>query len=216
MPPSRTSSSSDAERLRQEKRELRTVAKQRRAAIPASERLQASAVIQARVQGLSIFRRAQTVHTYISFRDEVVTHDLIAAALQAGKLVVAPRVPEAGNSLQHFALASLADLRPGRFGIPEPDPARCVTVAPQDLDLVLVPGLAFDRQGNRLGYGKGYYDRFLAATAAARIALAFDEQLFARIPAGDADVRVDAIVTPSQIITTTAARLAGNIDSGAG
>lgn len=213
MPPSRTSSSSDAEHLLQEKQELRNVAKQRRAAIPASERLRASAAIQACVLKLAVFRQAKSVHSYVSFRDEVATLDLIAAALQAGKQVVAPRVAQESRFLQHYALTSLAGLRPGRFGILEPDPASCEAVAPQNIDLVLVPGLAFDRRGNRLGYGKGYYDRFLSTTAAPRIALAFDEQLFARIPAGHADIRVDAIVTPSQIITTTAARLTGRIDS---
>ena len=91
------------------------------------------------------------------------------------------------------------DLVPGFMDIPEPT-ASCEPVDPQEVDLVLVPGVAFDRQGNRLGYGGGYYDRFLQQCAAPRVALAFATQLVDHVPTEPHDLRVHAVVTDEEVI----------------
>ena len=93
------------------------------------------------------------------------------------------------------------ELRPGPWRIPEPDPARCDLAAPADIDFILVPGVAFDPDGGRLGYGAGYYDRLLAAWPAplpALVALAFEIQIVPAVPVLAGDHRVDLIVTESQ------------------
>ena len=90
-----------------------------------------------------------------------------------------------------------ADLTPGPWGIREPDPRRCPPVRPGDVDLVLVPGVAFDAGGGRLGYGGGYYDRLLGTCAEATtlVAAAFEVQMVERVPMGPGDRRVDLVVT---------------------
>jgi 5-formyltetrahydrofolate cyclo-ligase len=88
-------------------------------------------------------------------------------------------------------------LRPGMWGIPEPDPARAPTVAPAEVEFVLVPGVAFDPRGGRLGYGGGYYDRLLTAVATdtPRVAAAFEVQMVDEVPMAPGDQRVDRVIT---------------------
>jgi 5,10-methenyltetrahydrofolate synthetase len=105
---------------------------------------------------------------------------------------------EAGTTSYHACqvLAPERDLLPGRFGILEPG-SHCRTVPLNQLDLVLVPGVAFDKQGRRLGRGYGYYDRLLASIGGIKCAIAFDEQLAIQIPVESHDILLDCIVTPS-------------------
>ena len=101
-----------------------------------------------------------------------------------------------------YQVASLeTDLRPGTWGIPEPDPAHCGLAAPADIDFILVPGVAFDPDGGRLGYGAGYYDRLLAAWVSPLpplVAAAFELQIVPAVPVLAGDHRVDLVVTESQ------------------
>ncbi|MCL2379247.1 MAG: 5-formyltetrahydrofolate cyclo-ligase [Coriobacteriia bacterium] len=113
-----------------------------------------------------------------------------------------PRVAGKGRLMMHFAV--LEDLLPGSFNIPEPG-ADLPIAKLEDIAVMLVPGVAFDRTGNRLGYGKGFYDRFLTSqsTSSRRpllVGISFDETLFDMIPADDHDIKVDYIVTPTQTI----------------
>ena len=115
-------------------------------------------------------------------------------------LMAFPRVVGKGTLSMHFAL--LEELAPGSYGIPEPkDSARLVL--PEDIDVILVPGLAFDCQGNRLGYGKGYYDQYLPQLSekALTIGVSYDECLYDNIPAEQHDICMDYIVTPERVIT---------------
>lgn len=146
------------------------------------------------------YARAKTILCYVSFRSEVATHDLLAHAAEQGKRVVVPYCT--GGHLELFCLDSMTDdLAPGMLGILEPHgklrgiAARHIAV--EQLDLVVVPGLAFDRNCGRLGYGKGYFDRLLfTARAETRlIAVAFDCQIFDEIPMLPHDVRTDQVVT---------------------
>jgi len=190
-----------------EKERLRGRMRSWRRQIDSSWRDLTSATIISLLEALPIFQRAQIIQTYVALRHEVDTHELIRRLLRAGKQVAAPKV-ERGKELQQYFVKDFSELKPGAFGILEPpaDPSRLAP--PEQFDLVLVPGLAFDRAGHRLGAGKGYYDRFLAQIKAPKIALAFAFQIVAQIPLEAHDQRVDVIVTEKEIIHTQHERAA--------
>ena len=129
---------------------------------------------------------------------------LAQAALDRGKTLVLPRVDAAARVLVLHRVADLdGDVVPGFRGIPEPSPD-LPTVRPADVDCALVPGVAFDDDGRRLGYGGGYYDRLLPQLrpGVPRIAGAFDLQIVDHVPAGAHDVAVDVVVTPTRTVAT--------------
>ena len=101
--------------------------------------------------------------------------------------------------MKAHAVSGFAQLRPGKYGILEPDD-NCPVVPPQELDLCIVPCLAADEAGNRLGYGGGYYDRYLPQTSAARMLLCAQARLFRKIPIGEHDASCDILITESQVI----------------
>lgn len=160
----------------------------------------ASRAIVSRLEALPIFQQTQAIHTYVAWRHEVENHDLIHRLLQQGRRVAMPKVEPATGQLQHYFIAGFSELQTGAFGILEPpsDPNRLA--APSQFDLVLVPGLAFDRAGSRLGMGKGHYDRFLAAVRTPKIALAYDFQLVEKLPVEAHDQCVNIIVTEKEVI----------------
>ncbi|MDZ7362229.1 MAG: 5-formyltetrahydrofolate cyclo-ligase [candidate division KSB1 bacterium] len=184
---------SEKERLRDQMRTLRRQ-------LDASWRERASAAIISRLETLPIFLHAQAVQTYVALCREVDTHELIRRLLRAGKQVAAPKV-ESGNELQQYFIKDFSELHPGAFGILEPPAHPSRLASPEQFDLVLVPGLAFDRAGHRLGAGKGYYDRFLAQIKAPKIALAFAFQIVEQIPVEAHDQRVNVIVTEKEVIS---------------
>ncbi|MEO8674831.1 MAG: 5-formyltetrahydrofolate cyclo-ligase [Casimicrobiaceae bacterium] len=196
--------------LREAKLTLRRAVLARRDALGMDDRAAASAAIFARLAALPSFASARTLLLTLPFRSEWDSLPLVRQALAAGKSVVVPRVNATTRMLELHAIADPdRDAAPGHQGIPEPL-AHCPAVAPALVDWVLVPGVAFDRAGRRLGYGGGYYDRLLPLLSprAARIAGAFDLQIVDRVPSGPHDVTVDRIVTPSDAIVL-APRVAG-------
>lgn len=156
---------------------------------------QANAEIARRLKQLEPYRQARIVHCYVSWRNEVDTRRLIADMLASGKRVVVPVVDLPRRRLRHSEITSLDDLEPGTFGILEPRPDRFRPVPPEELDLVLVPGVAFDRQGYRIGFGGGYYDDFLRHLSCPKIGLAYQFQLVDDLPRRPGDERVDVIIT---------------------
>lgn len=138
---------------------------------------------------------------YVSKGNEVDTHGLIQQWLALGKHVCVPTFDEA---IQQYAASELhdfnAELAEGRFGIPEPKPESVRPVETSRLQAMLVPGLAFDETGNRLGRGTGYFDRLLRDVRGAKIALAYDFQILNEVPTTDHDVRMDFIVTETRLI----------------
>jgi 5-formyltetrahydrofolate cyclo-ligase len=162
-----------------------------------------SAEICQRVAESPEFRRADTVLLFASFGSEVGTGDLLRAALAGEKQLALPRVNPQTRALELRQVGDLAqDLAPGTWGIPEPDPDRCPEVSPERVDFVLVPGVAFDRELRRVGYGGGYYDRLLAdlPTGASAIAICFGMQVVPEAPADDHDVRVPTLITENERI----------------
>lgn len=189
-------------RLREAKRTLRLRVLAARDALEPDVRARASGAIARRIAALPAFAAARTVLLTLPYRTEWDTALLVEAALAAGKGVALPRVDVQHRMLALHAIGDLArDVVPGYRGIPEPQPDR-PAVAPATIEFVLVPGVAFDARGRRLGYGGGYYDRLLplVAQAVPRVAGAFDEQLVAEVPAAPYDLAVDAVVTPTRVI----------------
>lgn len=185
---------------------MRRKARQLRRDLTPAFRKQANTEILQKLRGLEVYREARTIHTYVSWQDEVATQDLLRMMLQEGKSVVTPKVISASHQLEHYLLPNFEALMPGAFGILEPsrDHGALPFTAMNKIDLLLVPGLAFDREGNRLGYGGGYYDRLLAELAAPKVALAFAAQIVASVPAEAHDERVDCIVTEEEVISCAA------------
>jgi 5-formyltetrahydrofolate cyclo-ligase len=188
------------------KRSLRDAARRQRAA--KSDKDSASDEILDRLLQLPDYRHAEWVLWYLHIGDEVRTQSTVAALLARGTAVVIPYCVE--DHLELFHCRSMSDLASGRFKILEPrpelrsDPAR--RIEPRRLDAIIVPGLAFDRHGGRLGYGRGFYDRCLAESRpdAVKIAIAYDCQLFDSIPTDPHDIPMDWIVTESESIRCTA------------
>jgi 5-formyltetrahydrofolate cyclo-ligase len=192
--------------LREAKLALRRQALAARDALDPGVRTAAEAAIVERIVALPTFAAARCVLLTLAFRSEWDTLPLVRAALAAGKVVVAPRVDAATRMLGLHALRDPArDIAPGHQGIPEPLPD-CPLVASSSIDWVLVPGVAFDRDGRRLGYGGGYYDRLLPLLRPGlpRVAGAFDLQIVDRVPTGPHDETVATIVTETQIIVAAA------------
>jgi 5-formyltetrahydrofolate cyclo-ligase len=188
--------------VREEKLVLRQAIVAARDCLSDSARAEASREIAARIIGLDRYTNAQVVLAILPYRSEWNATLVIDAALADGKIVAAPRVDRAARMLRTLRIESIArDVEPGYRGIPEPR-AGCEEIALDRLDCVLVPGVAFDVQGRRLGYGGGFYDRLLPLlpAAASRIAGAFEQQIVERVPAAPHDVGVDWIVTERRVI----------------
>jgi 5-formyltetrahydrofolate cyclo-ligase len=174
-----------------------------RDAVPPALRSAASDAIVARLLARPDFLSARAVLLTLPFGSEWDTLALVRAALAAGKTVAMPRVDKASRMLALHAIADpMQDIGAGYRDIPEPLPA-CPAVSRDAIDFVLVPGVAFDPKGRRIGYGGGYYDRLLPLLSprAARVAGAFELQIVDRVPDAPHDVAVDAIVTESRALT---------------
>jgi 5-formyltetrahydrofolate cyclo-ligase len=177
-------------------RELMLAARRR---LSGAEREAASRAIAARVAALPAFGAAATVASYPPIGAEVDTAPLVLALRKAGKRVAWPRML-AGEARLGFAVCAPEDLVPGPRGTREP-PADAEEVRLESLDLILVPGLAFDAAGRRLGRGGGYYDSALRVRGRAlRVGLAFDCQIAAEIPVEPHDARVDLVATEARIL----------------
>ena len=163
-----------------------------------------SRAIAARLAQLPQLQEAQAIFTYVHFRSEVETLSLIAAWLAAGKQVCVPLTIPAERRLAAYWITDPArDVAPGYCRIPEPDPQRTALADPKEIEIVILPGSVFDLSGGRLGYGGGFYDRFLAdqAPQALRVGLAFELQVTERLPLLAHDQPLDLLVTEDQLLS---------------
>jgi 5-formyltetrahydrofolate cyclo-ligase len=170
-----------------------------RTRIGSSARAAADARILLRLEQLPAWRDARLVLTYVSFGSEVDTHALMQAAWASGKRVAAPRC-RPSHTLDFFEISSEDDLEPGLRGLMEPSPESGQPLtAPQMVGSVcIVPGLVFDADGYRIGYGGGYYDRFLAFYPGEKVALVRAQQLSGNpLPHDAHDIPVDWLVSES-------------------
>jgi 5-formyltetrahydrofolate cyclo-ligase len=184
------------------KQELRKESLTRRSALSAQERRVKSAAVEKMIRGLEVYRLAQTVMLYLDFRGEVETTELVLAALAEYKRVIIP-VCNKDKTITPVEIKDLdTDLQIGTWGIREAKTDRCTPINPMEIDLVLVPGVAFDAKGNRLGYGAGYYDRFIPSLRPGipLVALAYETQLVPDAKPEPHDRPMDMVVTEDRII----------------
>jgi len=190
-----------------DKAALRREMEDRLRALSRARREDDSARVAARLVGSAAWAGAEAILTFLSMPTEIDTAPIIAAARAAGKVVAAPLI-EAGDIRFVVLPAEASDLARDAWGIPVPDAGwPAMDLARATRPLVTAPGLAFDRQGNRLGRGKGYYDRFLSRARAAcpgltALAVCFSFQLVDAVPHGPRDVPVDGVVTEDAAIPT--------------
>ena len=157
--------------------------------------------IEERLFSLPEFKAARMVMFFASFRTEVDTGPMIRRALTFGKRVVLPKVTGAELALHEISDFD-NDVAPGAWGIPEPDESRPVML--DEIDIIIVPGAAFDKRGNRLGYGAGFYDKLLSSFRKTTVALAFELQIVPKVPADIHDVPIRKIVTDRRVIEINA------------
>ena len=181
------------------KEKLRKEIKEKRKKHSKEENRKKSKEIKERLFGLKEFRDAGRVLFYVSYSGEVFTHEMIKQALK-DKKVVLPISNKHDNTLSLSIIKSWDDLEIGSYGILEPKKECIKDVQIDDIDLIIVPGVAFDLNGNRMGHGKGYYDKLLEKTKAITVGLAFEFQLVEKIPTELHDKPVDIIITEKQII----------------
>jgi 5-formyltetrahydrofolate cyclo-ligase len=161
-----------------------------------------------RLIGLAAIRGATTVMVFLSFGTEVLTDELIRWGWAAGKRIAVPLCNPEDRELIPCRIDTFEDLQRGHYGIREPKAGLVRPLPRGEIDAVLVPAVAFDRRGSRVGYGGGYYDRFLPEVPrATRIGVVFACQIVEGIPAGPHDVAVDGIVTEKEIIIPVGSRI---------
>ena len=185
---------------------LRNEMKAARQALSKAEVRRRSTMIAQRLVELEVFRAARTVMLYLPVRNEADTALALKQCLNGGKVLVLPRMDYERDQIVAHRVRDLAgELVLGRMDLLEPDPACTEAVAPGEVDLVAVPGLAFDRQGNRIGWGRGYYDAFLATVGphACRVGLAYEFQLVEAIEHDGHDVAMDRVVTEDTALVLT-------------
>ena len=182
---------------RDEKNLIRKQMKQLRADMTRTERFEKSMQIFEQLITVPEFKRADRIYTYVSMDNEIDTIMLIDYSLSLEKRVFVPRV--SGKDMEFYEISDISELNPGYRGIYEPD----INGKEPDYSrtgFMCMPGLAFDRSYNRIGYGGGFYDRYLSVeNKLYKAALAYEAQLLESIPAQDVDVRPDMIVTEESI-----------------
>jgi 5-formyltetrahydrofolate cyclo-ligase len=196
----------DTTLIRHRKRHIRRSIRAQRRGLSEGERLACSRRVWGRVVGLPSYQRARVVLGYMAIDHEVLTDGLMQQAMASGKQLVLPVVL---GDRQEMALYAVEDLRrdvaPGYRGILEPQPRRARPVAAEALGLALIPGVAFDLRGGRLGFGAGFYDRLLSRLPRdiPTVGLAFDFQVIPRLPFEPHDMLLETIVTERRVIWGT-------------
>ena len=186
------------------KKAIRQETLEKRDRIPHAVKTEKDVRLRKLLETVAEFHNARRILFYASFRSEVETHVMIKQALKEEKTVVLPRVDKERHMLLLYELKDLRELNKGYMGIPEPFVGDERQVPIDDIDIVIIPGAAFDYSGNRLGYGAGYYDALLSGRNKITpiVALAYEEQIVDSIPAEEHDMKVDIIVTDKRIIRT--------------
>jgi 5-formyltetrahydrofolate cyclo-ligase len=184
----------------EQKNSIRAEALEKRDSIPSPVKRAKDSSIMERLFALEEFGIAKRVLFYASFRSEVNTAGMIEAALSNGKKVLLPKVDNNSRTLTKHVISGMHEVSPGYMGIPEPDTDVRLTI--EEIDLIVVPGVAFDTRGWRIGYGGGYYDRLLPRVKGMRTiaALAYEEQIFGELTPEDHDIGMDLIITDKRTI----------------
>ncbi len=173
------------------KQELRQAIRARKRAMTEEDILRRSEILAEKFARSNAYRAAETIYGYLPYNQEVRTVPMLRRALEEGKRVAVPKVY--GDDMKFIYLDDLSQVAKGYAGIPEP--VADGPVAQDETALVLMPGLAFDRAGHRIGYGGGFYDKFLAREPHhPTVALCYDFQVMDRLETEEFDIPVDLVI----------------------
>jgi 5-formyltetrahydrofolate cyclo-ligase len=189
--------------IRDRKQYIRRSMRARRQGLSEAERRARSRRVWERLVALSCYQHARTILGYMACDHEVLTDGLMRQAMASGKELILPMVLSDRQDMALYAIADLGrDVAPGYRGILEPQPRRTRAVTPEAIELALIPGVAFDLRGGRLGFGAGFYDRLLSRLPGGipTVGLAFDFQVIPRLPLQSHDMLLGAIVTDNRLI----------------
>ena len=178
------------------KNQIKESVLEKRNSLSKQEVFERSKKIEKNLIDIDNYKKSKVVMFFVSFNSEVNTHDMIKNSLK-NKTVVIPKL--INKDIEPSVIIDFDSLIAGKFGILEP--IEIMKIAYKNIDLILVPGIVFDKEGHRIGYGFGYYDKFLRkAPKAIKIGLAFDFQVIDKIPREMHDMPVDLIVTDERVI----------------
>lgn len=182
----------------EEKKRIRTKIQKKRMEMSPDEWTEKTARIFCNTVCHPLFQRAKTIYCYVDFRREAGTEEIMREAWKLGKKVAVPRTE--GKEMDFYYIESLQELSVGHFGVREPKPS---ALADGTEGLVIMPGTAFDRKCHRIGYGMGYYDRYLREHPSLdTMALAFSFQVLEQIPSEPFDINPGVIITEDGMIET--------------
>ena len=187
--------------IRPIKKKLRVEAREMRRSMCPEGKQTLDRKIKNKLLNLWAVREAQTVLCYVSTDIEVDTREFINALLQMGKRVAVPRCEGEKSEMNFYYIESLSELSPGSFGVDEPDPQKSIMVGKTEGSVCIVPAFMFDKRGYRLGYGKGYYDRYLSRYNGSAIGICYSANLQEELFHGKYDRAVDLVVTDKEILT---------------
>jgi 5-formyltetrahydrofolate cyclo-ligase len=177
-----------------------------------TERAAASTQVCSRLKQQVAWKRGKLILFFAPLPQEVDVWPLLAEALSAGKKIALPRFDPTANAYAACQVENPGcNLVIGKFGIREPA-SHCALISPPTVDLILVPGVAFDLNGRRLGRGRGFYDRLLVSLRGVKCGVAFDQQVVSELPVEPHDVRLDCLVTPTRWVEFRAAPISRATD----
>ncbi len=183
------------------KSQIRNTVRGLRSVMGLEQKQQLSLVIQTNALSLPIYREAKVVMAYLNNQDEVQTNEIIKDILSSGKRLIVPYC-QMNNIIPCEIFDIQQDIVKGAFGIGQPHSERLKPVDSKDIDVVFVPGIAFDHEGNRIGFGKGFYDRFLPTlrNEVPKIGLAFACQIIDQVQVDEHDYKMSLLITENGVI----------------
>lgn len=175
------------------KKELRKILIAKRKHLSSEYRREADLKIFEQITDSTVYQNAKTVFCFVSTEDETNTHPILKHALNIGKCVVVPKCIEKGI-MHAYQIQSFDDLKHGKYGILEPN-EYCPKVPPKDIDLAIIPCLSCNSKGYRLGYGGGFYDRYLQGQNFTKLALCYSCLIYEDIPVDSFDEKIDILIS---------------------
>jgi 5-formyltetrahydrofolate cyclo-ligase len=189
--------------IKEKKREIRREVSERLGALSSDEIAKRYEAIEARLFEFANFLESRIVFLYYSRKGEASSQKILKRCLQSNKILVLPALDPARHRMKLLKVDNLGkDLIAGPAGIPQPDPTRCKLVPIDRVDIAIVPGIAFDEKGGRVGTGEGYYDRLIPRlpVTTRKVALSLEAQILPQVPMESHDKHVDIIITENRVI----------------
>lgn len=193
---------SETKDFRPIKKKLRNESKEYRLSLSQDEKARLDKKISNKFLNMWQYRQADVILIYVSMPIEVDTFEIIHQALLDKKRVAVPRCVDGTRNMDFYFIKDVSDLASGTFGVLEPDPEKCEKLSDFSHGLCIVPALCYDKTGYRVGYGGGYYDRFLCSFGGETLGICYNNCIKENVPHGKYDLKVDKILTESKIIIT--------------